>query len=171
MRQEDTILTYDYESPFGPLTLGSFRDRLCMCDWQNAGHRGRVYRRLMRLLGAGMDISRSAVTERAVCQLDEFFARRRLTFDIPLLLAGTDFQKRVWLELLNIPYGKTVSYGELARRMGKPEAVRATANAVGANALSLFVPCHRVIGSDNSLTGYAGGTDTKRRLLRLEHPA
>lgn len=161
-------MTCDYESPCGRLTLGSFTDRLCMCDWQNAGHRGQVDRRLMHLLVAGMGRSRSEATEKAVCKLDEFFAGRRRTFDVPLVLAGTDFQKKVWLELLNIPYGTAVSYSELARRLGRLEAVRAVANAVGANALSIFIPCHRVIGSDSSLTGCAGRTDTKRRLLRLE---
>lgn len=110
----------------------------------------------------------SVVIEEAAAQLDEYFAGRRSTFSVPLVFAGTDFQKRVWNELLKIQYGETVSYGEMARRIGKSEAVRAVANANAANALSIFAPCHRVIGSNRSLTGYAGGLDTKRRLLILE---
>ena len=87
---------------------------------------------------------------------------------MPLLLTGTEFQKAVWNELLKIPFGETVSYGGIARRIGMPDAVRAVANANGANPVSIFVPCHRVIGSDRSLTGYGGGIETKRRLLELE---
>ena len=89
-------------------------------------------------------------------------------FDVPLLFVGTDFQKTVWNELLNIPFGTTVSYGEMARRIGMPKAVRAVANANGANAMSIFVPCHRVIGSNRSLTGYGGGLEAKRKMLELE---
>ena len=80
----------------------------------------------------------------------------------------TDFQKKVWDELLKIPYGQTISYGEMARRIGMPKAVRAVANANGANAISILAPCHRVIGSDGSLTGYGGGLAAKRMLLELE---
>ena len=83
-------------------------------------------------------------------------------------MVGTDFQKSVWEALMNIPYGKTVSYLELSQNIGKPKAVRAVANANGANALSLFIPCHRIIGKDGSLTGYAGGLEIKKKLLELE---
>ena len=87
---------------------------------------------------------------------------------MPLLFVGSHFQKSVWQMLLEIPYGQTISYGEMARRIGMPKAVRAVANANGANAISIFAPCHRVIGSDRSLTGYGGGLDTKKFLLALE---
>ncbi|MGN1263826.1 MAG: methylated-DNA--[protein]-cysteine S-methyltransferase, partial [Prevotella sp.] len=110
----------------------------------------------------------SPVIEQAVEQLDDFFAGKRREFDVPLLFIGTEFQKTVWNELLKIPYGKTVSYGEMARRIGMPKAVRAVANANGANPMSIFAPCHRVIGSDRSLTGYGGGLEAKRKLLELE---
>ena len=93
---------------------------------------------------------------------------QRTSFDLPLLFAGTDFQKRVWDLLLTIPYGKTLSYGELARQLGLPNATRAVANANGANAISIFAPCHRIIGSDGTLTGYGGGLAAKRFLLELE---
>lgn len=105
---------------------------------------------------------------RASGQLDEYFARERKAFDIPLLFAGSDFQMKVWQGLMSIPYGTTMSYGRLAAMLGTPTSVRAVANANGANALSIFAPCHRVIGSDGSLTGYGGGIETKRYLLRLE---
>lgn len=105
---------------------------------------------------------------RTVRELDEYFRGERRDFDIPLLLAGSEFQKRVWQQLRHIPYGQTVSYGELAAAIGAPKSVRAVANANGANAISIILPCHRVIGSDGSLTGYGGGIDTKRYLLELE---
>lgn len=105
---------------------------------------------------------------RTVRELDEYFRGERKEFDIPLLLAGSEFQKRVWQQLRHIPYGQTVSYGELAAAIGAPKSVRAVANANGANAISIILPCHRVIGSDGSLTGYGGGIDTKRYLLELE---
>jgi len=105
----------------------------------------------------------------AVSQLEEYFSGQRREFTVPLEFAGTEFQCRVWSELKKIPYGETVSYAELARRIGNPAAVRAVAAAVGANPISIFVPCHRVVGSDGSLTGYAGGLDAKRLLLDLEH--
>ena len=101
-------------------------------------------------------------------QLDEYFDGKRTVFDIPMLFAGTDFQKKVWHKLLEIPYGVTISYGELATQLGMPKAVRAVANANGANAISIIVPCHRVIGSDHSLTGYGGGLAAKKKLLELE---
>lgn len=101
-------------------------------------------------------------------QLEEYFEGKRVEFDLPLDLQGTDFQKRVWNELLTIPYGKTVSYKELSIRLGDVRAIRAVAAANGANPVSIIVPCHRVIGSDGSLTGYAGGLWRKRWLLDFE---
>lgn len=139
-----------------------------MCDWQVEKHRDHVDRRLERVLQAGFVEGMSEVIAKAVRQLDEYFARKRQTFDVPLLFVGTEFQKSVWNELLNIPFGTTVSYGEMAERIGMPKAVRAVANANGANSLSIFAPCHRVIGSDRSLTGYGGGLRAKKFLLELE---
>jgi methylated-DNA-[protein]-cysteine S-methyltransferase len=101
-------------------------------------------------------------------QLEEYFAGRRRQFDLPLDLHGTEFQKRCWQELLKIPYGETRSYADVARAIGKPSAVRAVGLANGQNPIAIIVPCHRVIGSDGSLTGYGGGLETKRKLLELE---
>ena len=168
MKEKNTIKIKRYESPSGVLMLGSFGDKLCLCDWQVEKHRDHVDRRLKRILRAEFEEGTSEVIEKAVEQLDEFFAGKRSDFDVPLLFVGTDFQKTVWNELLKIPFGQTISYGEMARRIGMPEAVRAVANANGANSMSIFAPCHRVIGSDRSLTGYGGGLDAKRMLLELE---
>jgi len=104
----------------------------------------------------------------ALNQLREYFAGERRSFDIPVHMEGTEFQKRVWVALLAIPFGQTISYSELARRVGSPKAVRAVGRANGANPIAVIVPCHRVIGSNGSLTGYAGGMERKRELLMLE---
>jgi methylated-DNA-[protein]-cysteine S-methyltransferase len=101
-------------------------------------------------------------------QLTEYFAAERTTFDLPLRAAGAPFQLRVWEALLRIPYGETASYGELARELGHPTAARAVGAANGRNPIAIVVPCHRVIGSNGSLTGYAGGLECKRALLDLE---
>ncbi len=140
-----------------------------MCDWTAEPHHERVRRRLSRLLGAEFTEGTSAVIETAEARLDEYFASERREFDVPLMFAGTEFQKQVWNELLQIPFSRTTTYGELARRIGHPTAVRAIANAVGSNALSVLVPCHRVLGADGALTGYAGGLPAKRHLLNLEN--
>ncbi len=101
-------------------------------------------------------------------QLDEYFAGSRTMFDLPLAPAGTPFQRRVWDELTRIPWGATVTYGELAARAGHPGAARAVGAAVGRNPISIVVPCHRVVGADGTLTGYAGGVERKATLLALE---
>ena len=162
------IQTLRYSAPCGEMILGSYEDKLCLCNWLVEKHPGRVDRRLQTLLEADSVEESSDIIQEAIRQLDEYFRRERTMFDIPLLFAGTDFQKRVWNLLLEIPYGQTVSYGDMARQLSMPSAVRAVANANGANAISIFTPCHRVIGSNHSLTGYGGGLDAKRFLLRLE---
>jgi len=101
-------------------------------------------------------------------QLREYFKRQRKEFDLPLEILGTDFRKAVWNELKKIPYGKTINYGELAKRMGDKKLMRAVASANGANPIPIIIPCHRVIGGDGSLTGYGGGVDVKQKLLELE---
>lgn len=169
MNGNDCIIISGYPAPCGELVLGSYGDRLCLCDWQTGRGSDSIRRRLRRLLKAGFVEGRSPVVDHAVVRLDEYFAGRRQAFDVPLLFAGTEFQKRVWNALLAIPYGETVSYAEMARRIGMPKAVRAVANANGANAVSIFAPCHRVIGSDHTLTGYGGGLAAKAYLLRLEN--
>lgn len=111
------------------------------------------------------------VLEDAVYQLNEYFEGKRTDFDLLLNPIGTDFQQRVWKGLLEIPYGKTVSYLQLSKNLGDVKAIRAVAAANGKNPLWIVVPCHRVIGSDGSLTGYAGGLSRKKWLLEHESPA
>jgi len=101
-------------------------------------------------------------------QIEEFFAGKRQAFDFRLAPKGTEFQKRVWVELVKIPFGETISYGELARRIGNPAASRAVGRANATNPIALIVPCHRVIGTNGKLTGYGGGIDLKEKLLAWE---
>ena len=157
-----------YSSPCGEIILGSFEGKLCLCDWMGEERRALIDRRIQKYLHSDYEKGESEVIIRTVNQLDEYFAGKRTTFEIPLLFAGTDFQKAVWNELLQIPYGKTISYKVLSEKLGNPKAIRAVSAANGANALSILVPCHRVIGSNHKLVGYAGGLSAKKQLLELE---
>ena len=143
------------DSPVGPLLLAISERGLVALEFD----RGKV------AAGWVESPERTAPYAR---QLEEYFAGRRRRFDLPLDLRGTDFQKRCWQELLKIPYGETRSYAAIARAIGNPAAVRAVGLANGQNPIAIIVPCHRVIGSDGSLTGYGGGLETKRKLLELE---
>lgn len=119
----------------------------------------------------GDDDQTSPVLDEAVRQLAEYFAGEREDFDLPLAARGTPFQHRVWDELVRIPHGKTASYGQIAARLGlRPAASRAVGSANGSNPIPIVVPCHRVIGANGTLTGYAGGLERKRTLLALEQP-
>lgn len=110
------------------------------------------------------------VLRQAEKELDEYFAGKRTRFTVALEFTGTDFQKKVWKALLEIPFGETRSYGDIARKLGKPGAMRAVGAANGRNPISIIAPCHRVIGADGSLTGFAGGLAAKKKLLALEMP-
>jgi methylated-DNA-[protein]-cysteine S-methyltransferase len=110
----------------------------------------------------------SRTLDALVAALDRYWAGEDVAFDMPVVLKGTPFQTSVWRALREVPRGRTITYAELARRIGKPRAVRAVGRANGANPIAIIVPCHRVIGSNGALTGYGGGIDRKRRLLELE---
>ena len=127
--------------------------------------------------GAGQVPVHEAVETRSHCildeaarQLDQYFAGKRRKFEVALSMHGTEFQRRVWTALQTIPYGETRSYADVARQIGRPEAVRAVGAANGRNPLSIVVPCHRVIGTSGALTGFGGGLEAKARLLALEAP-
>lgn len=161
------VITATYTCDAGNLRLGDYEGRLCLCDWINSPHAPAVARRLERRLGKLTEGS-SPLIDEARRQLDEYFSGMRKEFDIETLAAGTPFQQSVWRALCEVDYGATLSYGELAARIGCPTGVRAVAAAVGANAISIIIPCHRIVGSDGSLTGYAGGLPAKSLLLSLE---
>ena len=157
-----------YNSPCGELVLASMGDELCLCDWNGMPCAERNLRRIGRYVNKDFRKETSPVIEQTKRQLDDYFAGNRKEFDIQLHTFGTDFQNRVWKALLDIPYGKTRTYMEIAKSIDNARGVRAVAQAIGANSLDIIVPCHRVIGSNHSLTGFAGGLDKKRFLLELE---
>ncbi len=157
-----------FKTVYGELILGSHDDKLIMCDWRYRKMRSSIDRRLQTKLKAHYTEENNTLLDNTQLQLLEYFENQRKIFDLPLKLVGTDFQQNAWSGLLNIPYGKTSSYLELAQNIKNIKAVRAVANANGANAISIIVPCHRVIGNKGELTGYAGGLETKRKLLDLE---
>lgn len=140
------------ESPIGRLKLCADGDGLCA----------------LRFAAAGDAMDAAPVLIQAQKELEEYFAGRRTAFSVPLSMHGTPFQTEVWAALRAIPYGETRSYGALAAQIGRPRACRAVGMANHVNPLPIFVPCHRVVGADGRLTGYAGGLDVKKYLLELE---
>lgn len=158
-RTDPTIYYDEIDSPVGPLRLvadaGGLRDMLFEVERHPVAMQPEWVRA-------------SKPLEQAHRQLDEYFAGKRRTFDLALNPHGTPFQLAVWMQLRGIAYGTTISYGELARRLGNPAASRAVGAANGRNPLSIIVPCHRVIGASGTLTGYGGGLPTKQFLLELE---
>lgn len=162
------ILFQYYKTPYGELKIASYNDKLCMCDWRYRKMRDAVDQRVSNTLDAVFKEGTSDIIDETKRQLEEYFAGERRYFDIPLLLAGSDFQKKVWEALLKIPYGKTETYTRLSESLDDVKAIRAVAAANGANAISIIIPCHRIVGSDGKLVGYAGGITNKRKLLELE---
>lgn len=156
------LIWCETQSPVGRLLLAGDGHALRFIHFQSGPHPRRV---------PGEWRHSAAPFELAIRELEEYFAGRRRTFDVPLAPRGTAFQLEVWQALRAIPYGETVSYAELAARIGRADAARAVGLANGANPLPVIVPCHRVIGSDGSLTGFGGGLSIKRALLELEGAA
>ncbi|MGC8472552.1 MAG: methylated-DNA--[protein]-cysteine S-methyltransferase [Acidimicrobiales bacterium] len=147
------------DSPIGLLTLAGPRGCLTHLVMEDAAHPPSERGRWVEDAGAFLDV---------VAQLEAYFAGERTSFEVALAPGGTDFQRRVWDALGEIPYGETRSYGEIARRIGQPGAARAVGLANARNPIAIIVPCHRVIGANGALTGYAGGLEAKRALLELE---
>lgn len=161
MKYATSIVQTHYNSPLGPMIVAATSQGLAGVWFADQRH--------LPDHAGWPHAPAHPVLVQAVAQLDDYFAGKRTTFDVPLdLRGGTPFQQSVWRALLAIPSGRTASYGQLGRDLGRPAAVRAVGAAVGRNPLSVVVPCHRVVGSDGSLTGYAGGLDRKTALLQLE---
>jgi O-6-methylguanine DNA methyltransferase len=155
-RERETLFCSVTDSPFGPLTLALSELGVV------AVHFGRV------VLSPANFVESAETTSVCRRELDEYFAGKRTQFTVPLDLRGTAFQKQCWQALLDIPYGETRSYADIARVIGRPRAFRAVGMANHDNPVAIIVPCHRVVGSNGNLTGYGGGLDVKRQLLELE---
>jgi methylated-DNA-[protein]-cysteine S-methyltransferase len=168
-KEESGIISVTYyQSPVGEILLGSYEEKLCLADWKERVSREVIDTRIQKAFKAQYIEQGSLVVDKTIEQLDAYFSGNRRDFGLPLLMVGTPFQKSVWHTLTQIPYGDTVSYMDIAKSIGKPKAIRAVATAIGTNALSIVIPCHRVVGSDGDLRGYAGGLEVKKRLLTLE---
>ena len=157
-----------YNTKIGEMMLGAFGDKLCLLDFRYRKMRKAIDNRIKRGLKADFCERESRLLDQTKTQLSEYFDQERETFDLPLLMVGSDFQKSVWNALMKVPYGTPSTYLQLAKNMNNEKAVRAVANANGANAIGLIIPCHRIIGSDGHLVGYGGGLYVKKRLLTLE---
>jgi methylated-DNA-[protein]-cysteine S-methyltransferase len=156
------------KTKIGELILGSFEGKLCLLDFRYRKMRKTVDERIKKGLNAKFSENNTEIIEKTLAELDEYFHGNRKVFDVPLKMVGTDFQKRVWEALLRVPFGTTSTYLQLAKNIKNEKAVRAVAAANGANSMSIIIPCHRIIGSNGKLVGYAGGLPIKKQLLKLE---
>ncbi|WP_415406034.1 methylated-DNA--[protein]-cysteine S-methyltransferase [Sulfurovum sp. CS9] len=157
-----------FKTKYAEFILGSYDEKLCMVDFRYRKMRKTVDDRIKKGLNAKFIEQDDEILQKTRAQLDEYFNMQRRAFDIPIQMVGTDFQKSVWEALLKVPYGTTSTYLQLAKDIGNEKAVRAVANANGANAIGIIIPCHRIIGTNGELTGYAGGLPLKKQLLQLE---
>ena len=165
------LLARQIDTPLGAMICVTDADRLHLLEFAERPELPAEMRRLAKSAKTRIAPGRNALADLTETQLAAYFAGQSCAFDLPLALSGTDFQRLVWRELIRIPAGQTVSYSELAARIGRPDAVRAVAAANGANRFAVIVPCHRVLGADGSLTGYAGGLWRKRALIDHESAA
>lgn len=156
------------ETDLGTMVAGATERGICMFEFADYKLLDLELRQLAESLDAPLVQGENLHFDALRGQLEQYFAGERREFDLPLDLVGTEFQKKVWLGLLQIPYGRTATYGEQAARLGQPSAVRAVAGANGKNKISIILPCHRVIGADGTLTGYGGGIWRKKKLLDME---
>jgi AraC family transcriptional regulator of adaptative response/methylated-DNA-[protein]-cysteine methyltransferase len=163
-----SIITEMIESPLGPLLAGASEEGICLLEYTDRRMLEHNFETMRRRFGCAVVPGRHRLLDQLKAELGEYFAGKRRHFAVPLSARGTPFQEKVWNELRKIPHGETISYDELARRVGQPTAQRAVARANGMNRICILIPCHRVIGKDGSLTGYGGGLWRKRLLLDLE---
>ena len=157
-----------YKTKIGELILGSFDNKLCLLDYRYRRMRKTVDERISKGLDEEFIDKDDDILRITRKQIDEYLLGERKDFDIPVLMIGTDFQKSVWNYLMQVKYGEIATYLDLAKKIDNEKAVRAVAAANGANSIALIIPCHRIIGSDGELVGYAGGVTVKQRLLKLE---
>jgi len=158
-----------YKTKYAEFILGSYDNKLCLLDFRYRKMRTTVDSRLKNGFNALFVEQDDEILKETRKQLDEYFDMRRKEFDIPLITVGTEFQKSVWDSLQKVPYGTTSTYLQLSKDIDNEKAVRAVANANGANSIAIIIPCHRIIGSNGELTGYGGGLSVKKRLLELEN--
>ncbi len=164
----DQISIQYYKHAYAEFVIGVYQGQLCLCDFRYRKMRESVDNRLKKYLKADFVEQKDPVINQTIEQLNEYFLGLRSEFDLPLRLVGSDFQQAVWQALMQVKYGVTASYLDLAQAINNPNAVRAVGTANGANSLAIIVPCHRIIGRNGELVGYGGGLTMKKKLLELE---
>ena len=157
-----------HKTRIGELILGSYEGKLCLLDFRYRKMRSAIDKRIQDGLNAEFTPQDDEILDRTQEQINEYLSGSRTSFDIPLIIVGSDFQKAVWNALMQIPYGETASYLDLAKVIDNEKAVRAVAGANGANAIAIIIPGHRIIGNNGELVGYGGGLTVKKQLLDLE---
>lgn len=162
------LIMKEVDTPLGVMVFASTPKGLCLLDFKYRKSFPTIFKRIEKLYGNNISQGTSPFIEQAEQELQLYLQNKLQKFTVPLDIRGSQFQVKVWQALLQIKYGKTVSYLDIAKIINQPEAVRAVANANGQNGLAIIIPCHRVIGSDGTLTGYGGGLPIKKKLLRLE---
>ena len=168
MAPKNIIFISYYKTIIGELILGSYENQLCLLDFRYRKMRSIIDNRLLTNLDAFYFEKETPLLRITILQIKAYLKGTRTEFSLPIKMVGSPFQLKVWEALKTIPYGTTISYLDLARQIGYPNAVRAVASANGANAIALIIPCHRVIGSSQKLVGYAGGLRIKKKLLETE---
>jgi AraC family transcriptional regulator of adaptative response/methylated-DNA-[protein]-cysteine methyltransferase len=164
----DAVLTTTLDTRMGPLLAGAIDAGICLLEFADPLRQKAQLADVRRHFGDAIQPGRHELTDRLAEELAEYFGGTRREFSVPLVLAGTPFQRRVWEQLRKIPYGETRSYADIARAVGSPAAVRAVGAANGRNRIAIVIPCHRVINKGGALGGYGGGLDRKQFLLDLE---
>lgn len=170
--REEKAVTFIYlntiATPLGPMLIGTTDDTLCLLEFTDRSMLEAQLNRLQKHYNATFVPGSNKIIEQTAREITEYFEGKRRLFSVPMDVPGSEFQKRVWKQLMDIPYGTTRSYKEQAIGIGNLKAIRAVASANGNNRIAIIIPCHRVVGSNGSLTGYAGGLWRKRYLLNLE---
>ena len=162
------ITTTTIDTPLGPMHAGAIDRGICLLDFADREILAIQVARLQKTFNAELQHGENNHLQTLKTQLEEYFAKQRERFEVPLVLSGTEFQNKAWKELQNIPYGETRTYKQQAEKVGNAKAVRAVATANGNNRMAIIVPCHRVVASNGDLAGYAGGLWRKKYLLELE---
>ena len=168
LKSGDIINVYQISTPLGPMIAASIKNGICLLEFTDRRGLETEFIDLQKRLQAPIVTSETKLIQKLKKQLHEYFQGERKSFDIELVTPGSDFQNQVWSELRQIPYGQVRSYKQQAQALGNPKAIRAVARANGMNRIAIIIPCHRVIGSDGSLVGYAGGLERKKKLLEIE---
>lgn len=166
---DSVIKIHTYTSPVGALIIGDFQSKIIMIDWKFRRLRAAIDSRILQQTQGTFVEEKTDLHTESIQQLEDYFQQKRTDFNLPLHFIGTEFQKTVWNQLMHIPYGKTATYESLTVAFTSKESIRAVASANGANAISIVVPCHRVIGKNGELVGYAGGLPAKKKQIGRAH--